>query len=102
MGKYFLWSYNGKYINECLAKYGLSIIDKTPESSSFDDRRLEILAWLVPHRSEVDSFVILDDIDCGWEQLESRVVITNPFGYGLEEYHVQKAIDILKVRTIFK
>ena len=93
---------DGKYINECLAKYGLSIIDKTPESSSFDDRRLEILAWLVPHRSEVDSFVILDDIDCGWEQLESRVVITNPFGYGLEEYHVQKAIDILKVRTIFK
>ena len=95
---------DGKYLNMCLAKYGLSIIDKTPILNYSDDRRVEILAWLSKHGTDVESFVILDDINCGWEELIKRVVITNPYGYGLEEEHVIKAIELLKqnVRLVFK
>ena len=91
---------DGEYINRCLAKYGLSIIDKTPYLSYSDDRTLEILDWLARHRGEVENFVILDDINCGWGELCSRVVITNPYGYGLEEAHVQKALDILNEENL--
>ena len=93
---------DGKYINECLAKYGLSIIDKTPCLNYSDERQFEILAWLADHTGEVESFVILDDIDCSWGVLSNNVVITNPYGYGLEEAHVKKALDILKVRVVFQ
>jgi len=93
---------DGKYIDECLAKYGLSIIDKTPYLSYSDDRRIEILTWLCHHRTEVESFAILDDINRGWAELHNRVVITNPYGYGLEEEHVQRALDLLKVRVVFE
>lgn len=86
---------DGRYVNDCLARYGLSIIDKTPHLGYSDDRRVEILTWLARHRSEVESFVILDDISCGWGELYERVVITNPYGYGLEENHVKMAINIL-------
>ena len=88
---------DGKYINECLAKYGLDIMDATPFISIFASRRKEVLTWLSHHLDEVESFVILDDIDDGWEEFDGRVVITNPMGYGLEEEHVQKAIELLKV-----
>ena len=93
---------DGEYINECLAKFGLSIIDKTPYLNYSDERQFEILAWLVDHTNEVESFVILDDIDCSWGVLSNNVVITNPYGYGLEEAHVKKALDILKVRVVFQ
>lgn len=87
---------DGEYINECLAKYGLSIMDKTPCLNYSDERQVEILNWLAHHTDEVESFVVLDDINCGWSVLIRNTVITNPYGYGLEESHVQKAIDILK------
>ena len=90
----------GKYLNECFSKYGISILDKTPFISILGDRRKEILTWLSRHRSEVESFVILDDMDFGWEELRSRVVITNSQGYGLEEEHVQKALEILNKRIV--
>ena len=93
----YLCGNDGKYINECLARYGLDIMDKTPFISFFADRRKEILTWISHHSGEVESFVILDDIDYGWEELDGRVVITNPMGYGLEEEHVQKAIELFKV-----
>lgn len=93
---------DGEYINGCLAKYGLSIIDKTPCLSYSDDRQFEILTWLAHNSNEVESFVILDDINCGWGVLSNNVVITNPYGYGLEESHVKKALDILKVRVVFQ
>ena len=93
---------DGKYINDCLAKYGLSITDKTPFFNLFDHRRKEILAWLKEHYNHIESFVILDDINFGWDVLLSRVVITNPCGYGLEEIHVQKAIDILNKPAKFR
>ena len=93
---------DGEYINQCLAQYGLSIIDKTPFNSMIDDRRGEILTWLLCHHREVESFVILDDINCGWEEPDRRVVATDPYGYGLEEAHVQRAIELLNVRVRFK
>ena len=85
----------GKYINECFSAYGISIFDKTPCISLLNGRRKEIVTWLSRHRGDVESFVILDDMDFGWEELHSSVVITNPQGYGLEEEHVQKAIELL-------
>ena len=38
----------------------------------------------------------------GWENLRSRVVITTPQGFGLEEEHVQKALELLNTRIVFK
>ena len=67
-----------------------------------DDRRREILTWLSSHRGEVESFVILDDINCGWEELDRRVVVTDPYGYGLNEEHVKKAIKLLNIRVRLK
>lgn len=92
---------DGEYINQCLAKYGLTIADKTPLLDISGDRYFEILSWLVRHIDEVESFVILDDINCGWRELRERVVITNPLGYGLEEKHVRKAIELLKLKVRF-
>ena len=93
---------DGEYINQCLAQYGLFIIDKTPFNSMIDDRRREILTWLSSHRGEVERFVILDDINCGWEELDRRVVVTDPYGYGLNEEHVKKAIKLLNIRVRLK
>ena len=85
----------GKYLNKCFAMHGLSISDKTPVISLLGDRRKEILIWLSRHRGEWESFVIIDDMNYGWNELNNRVVITNPQGYGLEEEHMQKAIELL-------
>ena len=71
-------------------------MDKTPYISFFTARRKEIISWLSVHQNEVESFVIIDDMQDGWESLSSRVVNTNPCGYGLEEVHVKKAIELLK------
>lgn len=90
---------DGKYINKCFAQYGLSIMDKTPYISFFTARRKEIMSWLSVHQNEVESFVIIDDMKDGWENLSSRVVNTNPDGYGLEEVHVKKAIELLKEKA---
>lgn len=93
---------DGKYINKCFAKYGLSIMDKTPYISFFTARRKEIISWLSVYQNEVESFVIIDDMQDGWESLSSRVVNTNPYEYGLEEVHAKKAIELLKERVRFK
>lgn len=90
---------DGKYINKCFTQYGLSIMDKTPYMSFFTARRKEIISWLSVHQNEVESFVIIDDMQDGWGNLSSRVVNTNPYGYGLEEVHVKKAIELLKERV---
>jgi hypothetical protein len=92
----------GKYLNECFATHGISILDKTPFISYFSERSKEILIWLAHHRESVESFVILDDMNYGWDKLNSRVVITNPQGYGLEEEHVQKALELLNKRIVFE
>ena len=92
---------DGKYINQCLAKYGLSIMDKTPFTGFFAERRKEILSWISNHRSELESFVILDDMNYGWGELNGRVVTTDPLRYGLEEENVQKALELLRTQIEF-
>ena len=92
---------DGKYINQCFDRYGLSIMDKTPYFSLFTERRKEILSWISNHRSEVESFVILDDKNYGWGELSGRVVFTAPLSYGLEEEHVQKALELLSTQIEF-
>ena len=89
---------DGTYINQCLAKYGLFIMDKTPYFSFFTQRKKEILTWISQHCSQVESFVIFDDTDHGWGELSDRVILTNPRGYGLEEVHIQKALELLQVK----
>lgn len=90
---------NGKYINRCLAQFDLSIMDKTPFISFFSARQKEIQSWISHHYNEVESFVILDDMNYGWGELSDKVVITNPNGYGLEEVHIEKAVELLKSQT---
>ncbi|MBE6760906.1 MAG: hypothetical protein E7551_01300 [Ruminococcaceae bacterium] len=86
-------SQTGKEINEIFASAGLEIFDKTPIKST---RKDEILAWLSSN-NKVKSFCIIDDMALGWEELTAFTVITNPrIGHGLEQRHIQKAVEILK------
>lgn len=87
------------YINSTFAKCGLEIFDKTPDLGVRCDREDEILKWLNDTHDEIESFVVIDDEIFGWEELRDNFVATNPnFGLGLEEEHVQKAIEILNRR----
>jgi len=87
---------DGIYIKEVFAKYGLEIYGKTPEIGITADRPTEIKAYLDGAKEKVESFVIIDDYRYAWGDLSSNFVKTNPnFGLGLEEEHVQKAIEIL-------
>lgn len=87
---------DGEYINRTFAKFGLEIFDKTPGLGLYFDRPDEIRAWLNCIEEDVESFVILDDYRYNWGNLSENFVKTNPnFGLGLEEEHVQKALEIL-------
>lgn len=87
---------DGIHINETFAKFGLDIYDKTPDLGLTADRPNEIKAWLDSAPETIESFVIIDDYRYGWGSLSDNFVKTNPyFGFGLEEEHVQKAIEIL-------
>lgn len=84
---------SGKRIFRELFAHGIRAYDKTP--SLFSDRTQEIKAWLEDN-PDAESFVILDDIPFGWEDLEPYVVKTNyRIGRGLEAEHIEKAIQIL-------
>ena len=83
----------GKELNRIFKSAGLEIFDKTPVLGS---RKEEISAWIFKNKGQINSFCIIDDIAFGWEELGNFVVNTNPLiGYGLEENHVKKAIEIL-------
>lgn len=87
---------DGIYINQTFAKFGLEVYDKTPDLGIDFDRPDEIKAWLDGTRETIESFVIIDDYRYAWGKLSDRFVKTNPnFGLGLEEEHVQKAVEIL-------
>lgn len=93
---------DGIYINEVFAKYGLEIYDKTPSLGIRAERRDEIAKWLERAREKVESFVIIDDYRYGWADLSDRFVKTNPnFGLGLEQEHVEKAVEILNKEQPF-
>lgn len=76
------------------AEYGLLIADKTPRLGALK-RPEEIQSWLERH-PEADRYAILDDMDISWGRLEPHVVKTDyNIGFGLEVWHVAKAIDLL-------
>ncbi|MBO5287071.1 MAG: hypothetical protein J6B34_02995 [Clostridia bacterium] len=84
----------GKELRSTLLEYGLEIYDKTPDID-LNERPKEIMAWL--EKNEVDGFVIIDDTFGGWGELEKRLIKTSYYsGRGLEESHVQGAIELLK------
>ena len=82
----------GKEINRIFNLYGLEIYDKTPVLGS---RKTEIGAWL-ENNPKTKSFVILDDMLFGWEELSPFLVRTDGMvGRGLERRHIEKAKEIL-------
>ena len=88
----------GRDINEVFAKYQLAIYDKT-ECLPSNDRAEEIRKWL-NRQGNIEAFVIFDDIAFGWgNDLQEHLIKTNPrIGFGLEEKHIQKAIELLECK----
>lgn len=87
-----------------LDKYGISILDWTIDigNRGYITRPYEIKVWLM-QRTDIASFVILDDDPWIWEWLKTHVVRTirkdpereyNKL-LGLEDEHVERAIEIL-------
>lgn len=86
-------SATGKQIDAIFAEYGLSIFDKTPKLHL--RRELEIKHWINEH-SNIDNFVVLDDMFLGAEFLEGHFVKTSNYHDGLDETNVKEAIEILR------
>ena len=87
---------DGMYINRLFSKYGLAIYDKTQDLGLLSKRKDEVKTWLAEHKSDIGSFVILDDYRFGWDDLSDFYIHTNPnYGLGLEDEHVEKAITLL-------
>ncbi len=82
----------GVLINDIFNKFGMQILDKTPELHA--RRETEIQCWLDKH-PEVKSFVVLDDRLLSADYLNGHFVKTSNYFDGLDETDVQKAIDIL-------
>lgn len=87
---------DGRYINKTFSKYGLTVFDKTPNLGIHALRSDEIRKWLNDCKEYIESFVILDDYRYGWGDLSDNFVKTEPnFRMGIEEEHVERAIEIL-------
>ena len=87
----------GKEIIADFASAGLEIYDKTPKVG-YLERSEEIHMWLKDN-PDVKSFVIFDDNGYGWGDLSDNFVQTNyRVGRGLEEEHIENAIEILNKR----
>lgn len=88
----------GRELNEIFAKHQVQIYDKTVALPN-KDRAQEIRIWL-NLQEEVEEYVIFDDIAFGWgDDLEDHLIKTNPrIGFGLEEMHIQKAMELLKCK----
>ena len=85
--------YTGRLLEEQFYKFDIELYDKTPD---FGGRAEEIGAWVEDAEEEIESFVILDDLFFGWGDLASRLVRTDArIGRGLEEHHVNEALEIL-------
>lgn len=83
----------GRELIYTFSKHGIALFDRTPEINN--DRAKEIRAWLCAH-PEVDTFVVFDDVKFGWGEFDSNVVKTDyRIGRGLEQKHIEKAINIL-------
>lgn len=71
---------------------GVVISDITP---ILGRKNIEITAYLKDH-PEVEKFVIIDDAEGGWGELEPYVVLCDPIGArGIEQQDVEKALLML-------
>lgn len=82
--------YFGKVINETFAEYGLEIYDKTPVSES-GMREDDIRDWICEN-SSIENYVAIDDGALFARFLVGHFVQPKD---GLEEEHVEKAVEIL-------
>lgn len=84
----------GHELVSIFADSGLLIYDKTPYVG-YIERAQEIRQWLFEN-NDVERFVIFDDNSFGWGDLSDNFVQTNyRIGRGLEEEHIEKALEIL-------
>ena len=92
-----------KYLESCLAKYGMTIMDVTPMILS--NRPEEIDAWLADNKDLVKNYVSLDDdfdeehyesFGLGGHLVKTDFFVNNESEGGLQEQHVKKAKKILK------
>ena len=92
-----------RYLEDCLGKYGMEIVDVTPMIMS--NRPEEIAAWLKENGNKVKNFVSLDDDFnekhyknfglCG-HLVRTEFYVNDETKGGLLEEHVEKAKKILK------
>lgn len=85
--------YYGKIINDVFDEYDLEIYDKTPLIENAK-REEEILQWIVDN-PEVKNYVAIDDGYLLAEFLRGYFVQTSDTNGGLQEEHINKAIEIL-------
>jgi hypothetical protein len=84
----------GRYIDRKLKRERLAILDKTG-TDLHDRRRLEIERWM--QGKDIEAYVILDDLDYDWGYSDcvNHWVETSFDKDGLQDEHVEKAIEIL-------
>lgn len=92
-----------KYLEDCLGKYRMEIVDVTPVIMS--NRPEEIAAWLKENGNKVKNFVSLDDdfdekhyrnFGLGGHLVRTEFYVNDETKGGLLEKHVEKAKKILK------
>lgn len=84
----------GQYLVTRFNEYGLSIFDKTEDD--VEHRGKGIKEWLAKH-SDIESFCIIDDecFDYKAEMLFRKLIKTRFYEQGLEQVHVDAAIELL-------
>lgn len=83
------------YLDAKLAKYGLSIYDKTDDEAI--GRGQGIIEYLNNQNEKVDSFIVIDDemFDYKETKLTKNLIQTSYDKGGLQNKHISKAIDKL-------
>lgn len=85
--------YYGKVINDIFSDYGLEVYDKTPVLEN-EKREEEILQWIIDNPG-VRKYVVIDDGFLSAKFLRGHFVQTSDTDGGLQEEHINKAIEIL-------
>lgn len=92
------------YLDEKLAKQGLTIIDKTDDYNSFNrgEGIHEYIRRLKRRDVIVDDYVVLDDemFDYKERKITKHLIQTSYYSHGLDKKHVAKAIKILNKEQI--
>lgn len=85
----------GVYLNKKLKRHGLHVIDKTTDKTY--NRGEGIDNWLKRHDNTESWIVLDDDIFSDYEKynIMPHLVKTNYYIAGLEDKHVEKAIQLL-------